>query len=162
VEKQIFRLPKWLIVLYGASAIILIPWTYNLAENLPRYHLAHDWDVAWVGFDIFMLTLLACTSVFAAKRSIWQALSATSLATMLVIDAWFDVLTSTPGHDQVIALGFAAFIELPMALLTYLMAHGAVSHLHKEIQNLKEPLVDLVSIPNHHHQPVKHRESLSD
>jgi hypothetical protein len=110
VEKQIFRLPRWVIALYGASAIILIPWTYGLAKNLPSYHLAHHWDMAWVGFDIFMLILLVFTTIQAMQKTIWLAVSATSLSTLLLIDAWFDVLTSNPGHEQLTALLFAAFI----------------------------------------------------
>jgi hypothetical protein len=161
VEKQIFRLPPWLIALYAFSAVILIPWTYNLAKNLPTYHLAHHWDIAWVGVDTSMTILLACTAYLAAKRSIWQALTATSLATLLVLDAWFDVLTSSPGHDQIIALGFAAFIELPLALLTYLMAHGAIYHLHKEIQYLKDPLTKLVSMPHDHQHHAEKRSKIA-
>ncbi len=148
MEKQIFKLPRWVIALYAGSAIVLIPWTYGLAENLPSYQLAHHWDTAWVGFDTFMLFLLVCTTILAIQRTIWLAITATSLSTLLLIDAWFDVLTSNPGHDQIIALIFAAFIELPLSLFTYLLAHNAILHLHKNLQSLKEPLTDPVSFPS--------------
>ncbi len=141
-------MPRWVIVLYAISAIVLIPWTYGLAENLPTLQTAHHWDTAWVGFDIFIICLLILTVYLAIVRSIWLTLTATSLSTLLVVDAWFDVLTANPGRDQVIALGFAAFIELPLAVLTYIMAHDSIFHLHKDIQNLKSPLTDVVSMPN--------------
>ena len=127
---------------------MLIPWTYGLARDLPTDELAQHWSTAWVGFDIFILCLLVCTTVLAIKRAIWLALAATSLSTLLVIDAWFDVLTSNPGHDQLIALGFAAFIELPLAVFTYLLAHGSIIHLHRDIKNLQEPLTSPVSTPH--------------
>lgn len=148
MEKQIFHLPKWVIILYATSAIVLIPWTYGLAESLPTFQTVHHWDTAWVGFDIFIICLLILTVFLAIVHSIWLSLTATSLSTLLVIDAWFDVLTANPGRSQIIALGFAAFIELPLAVLTYIMAHDAILHLHNDIQSLKNPLTDLVSSPN--------------
>lgn len=138
MEKQIFKLPTWVIVLYGISSLVLIPWTYSLAENLPTFQLAHHWDMVWTGFDIFMVCLLIATTYLAIKRSIWLAITATALATILVVDAWFDVLTSNPGKEQLVALGFAAFIELPLAVFTYLLAHNSILHLHMKLQNLKE------------------------
>jgi hypothetical protein len=138
VEKQIFKLPTWVIVLYGISSLVLIPWTYNLAKNLPTFQLAHHWDLVWTGFDIFMVVLLIATTYLAIRRSIWLAVTATSLSTILVVDAWFDVLTSNAGKDQLIALGFAAFIELPLSVFTYLLAHNSILHLHLKLQTLNE------------------------
>ena len=136
MEKQIFHFPRWTIALYTVSVAVLIPWTYSLAENLPSHHLAHHWDIAWTGFDIFELLLFILTTVLALKRTIWVTLSATALSTILLVDVWFDVLTSKPGKQETIAILLALFIELPIALVTYVLAYRTTLHLHKRVQSL--------------------------
>ena len=136
MEQQIFHFPRWVVALYATSVIVLIPWTYNVAENLPNRQLAHHWDLAWTGFDIFELGLFALTMVLVMRRTIWAPLSATALATLLLVDAWFDVLTAKPGKEQTVALLLAIFLELPIALVTYLLAYRATLRLHKTVLSL--------------------------
>ena len=47
------------IVVTVVSAVILVPWIVYLAVALPRVYVTHNWDEAWVGFDIILLLLLA-------------------------------------------------------------------------------------------------------
>jgi len=136
MEKQIFKFPKWIIAVYAFSAVVLVPWTFNLAENLPTRQLAHHWDIAWTGVDVLMFVLFALTVILAIRRTIWMSLTAVSLSTVLLIDGWFDVLTSKPGHQQVAALLLAVLIEIPMATLTYFLAYRAILHLHNRISSL--------------------------
>ena len=109
--------PKWALVLYAIIAIGLIPWIFNLAANLPTRHLVHHWDAVWVGFDVIMFLTLGLTIVLAFKKLVWVAMSATALATLFIVDAWFDVLTSRPGKDQKEAIIFG-ILELLLAGLT--------------------------------------------
>jgi hypothetical protein len=67
-----------------------------------------------VGFDIFELIALGATGYLALRRSRYLALAAASAATLLVTDAWFDVLTS-PRHKLLEAVVLAVVIELPLA-----------------------------------------------
>lgn len=138
MEKRYFVLPKWVTALYIVSAAVLLPWTYYLAKNLPENHLAQHWDMAWAGFDAAMIIVLLITVIFAIRRTIWLAIPATIFATMLVIDAWFDVLTSRPGHPQKDAVLFALFVELPIAVLTYIFVFRTVGHLHRHLQKIKK------------------------
>ena len=135
MEKRIFIFPRWVTGLYILSAVVLLPWTYALAQKLPERHLAHHWDLAWVGFDIFEVFLLAVTIFLAVKRSIWLPLAATSLATVLVLDAWFDVLTSKPGSQQDLAIILALLVELPLAILTFYFAYKTTLTLHEKIND---------------------------
>lgn len=137
MEKRYFYLPRWVTGLYIVSAAILIPWTFYLASSLPQYHLAQHWDLAWAGFDAALIFVLLITVFFAIKRSIWLTVSATAFATMLIIDAWFDVLTSRPGHPQKDAILFAIFVELPIAILTYVFVCRSVAHLHRRLKKLR-------------------------
>lgn len=117
--KKIF--PHWLPLLYGGICLFLIPWTTVLAFVLPPKYVSHHWDVAWTGFDSLLLLIFAATAYLAVKKSSWTAISATILGTLLLVDAWFDSLTSKAGHDiHLAALG--AVFEIVLALTSYTLA----------------------------------------
>src|SRR5262249_32200199 len=46
-------------------------------------------------------------------------------AALLIVDAWFDVTTSSSGHALVIALAMALLVELPLCALCALIAARA-------------------------------------
>jgi hypothetical protein len=70
--------------------------------------------VAWAGFDAIVLVALASTGYFALRRSRHLATTAAAAAALLVVDAWFDVMTSPPGQLAG-SLTLALLIELPLA-----------------------------------------------
>ncbi len=43
------------IIILVISAVVLIPWIAYLAVTLPHVYVTHNWDQAWVGFDILLL-----------------------------------------------------------------------------------------------------------
>ncbi len=94
----------------------MIPWTAYLAISLPVRFRAHNWNVAWVGFDSALMIVLALTAWAAWYRR--QILAATAIvaATMLVCDAWFDVNTSLGTKDEYVTILTALLANLPMAL----------------------------------------------
>jgi hypothetical protein len=59
------------------------------------------------------------------RRSAWLEGAATAAAALLVVDAWFDVMTSSTHLELAIAIGEAVLIELPLATLCYLLARDA-------------------------------------
>lgn len=119
--------PKWVVIFYGVLAAALIPWITNLAQSLPSSHEANHWDAVWVGFDMFMLFVLGLTIVFALKKMIWVTLSATALGTLFIVDAWFDIMTSQPGHEQKLAIIFGT-MEVLLALLTFRLVYHVIRH----------------------------------
>jgi hypothetical protein len=98
------------------SAVVLVPWIGYLAVTLPRVYVARNWDVAWVGFDLVLLVLIAATAVLGYLRRQLLVLTAFAAGVLLVCDAWFDVLTAH-GDDQTWSLVTAVVVELPMAAL---------------------------------------------
>ena len=48
------------------------------------------------GIDVILMVALASMGYFALRRSRYLAAAATVVATLLVVDAWFDILTSPP------------------------------------------------------------------
>jgi hypothetical protein len=104
------------------GALVLIPWTLFLAYTLPARHRVVHWDAIWVGFDLALALALLLTAVAAIRGRPWLAIPATASATLLVCDAWFDVLTARGAHEITTALLEAVLVELPLAALCVWMA----------------------------------------
>jgi hypothetical protein len=117
--------PRWVVPLFGLAALLLVPWVVLLVYLLPSAHRAAHWDIAWSGFDVALALLLSAVAVAAWRRSLWLEGAATAAATLLFVDAWFDVLTSSTRVELVVALVEALFVELPLAVLCLLLARDA-------------------------------------
>jgi hypothetical protein len=102
------------VVVLAAVALLLPAWAIYLAVALPREHVAPNWDVVWVGFDLGLAALAAAAVIAFRRRSAWTPVLGGALAAALVCDAWFDVMTST-GTDRLVAIALALFAELPIA-----------------------------------------------
>jgi hypothetical protein len=117
--------PRWIVPFFGLAALLLVPWVVLLVVALPSAHRAAHWDIAWAGFDIALALLLLTVAVAAWRRSPWLEGAATATATLLFVDAWFDVLTSSTRAELVVSIGEAALVELPLAILCLLLARDA-------------------------------------
>ena len=131
---------KFWIALYAVMGVVLVPWIFNLANSLPKRHIARHWDAVWVGFDAMMVAMIALTVYFAIRKQVWVVITTSALATLFIVDAWFDILTSKPGHEQRVALFFGA-IEVALALLTFKLVHHVVKHAtpHDKIKLAPKP-----------------------
>jgi hypothetical protein len=68
--------------------------------------------------------LLVGVAAAAWRRSPWLEGAATAAATLLLVDAWFDVLTASSRSELAIAIVEAAVVELPIAVLCLLLARS--------------------------------------
>jgi hypothetical protein len=99
-----------------ASGIGLVPWLAVLAITLPSAT-----RVAWVGLDSLEALGLIVTGILVRGGDRRRALTAAATATLLLIDAWFDVTTSAgPGLTEAVAM--AVFAEIPMAAICATLA----------------------------------------
>ena len=114
-EPRLWHPPRWVVPLFGLAALLLV-------VALPSAHRAAHWDIAWAGFDVGLALLLLTVAVVAWRRSPWLEGAATATATLLVVDAWFDILTASTGTELVVAVTEAAFVELPLAVLCLRLA----------------------------------------
>jgi hypothetical protein len=105
---------RWAGPVFAVFSLILLPWIVYLAYSLPSRQVSADYDVAWAGFDVMLLLALAGTGYFALRRSRYLATAATATATLLVVDAWFDVMTTLPGQ-RLEPVALAVLVELPLA-----------------------------------------------
>jgi hypothetical protein len=108
------RVVRWAGPAFVLFSLLLLPWIVYLAYSLPSRQVSADSDVAWVGFDILLLAALASTGYFALRRSRYLATAAAAAATLLVVDAWFDVMTTLPGQ-RLEPVALAVLVELPLA-----------------------------------------------
>jgi hypothetical protein len=93
------RVVRWTGPLFALFSVILLPWIVYIAVSLPSRQLSPNYDVARAGFDVILCVALASTAYFALRRSRYLSTAATATATLLVIDAWFGVMT-TPARER--------------------------------------------------------------
>ncbi|ETA71127.1 hypothetical protein [Actinospica robiniae] len=108
-------IPRWCSVLLLALGAVTLPWTAGLAVVLPSSERTAHYDVSWAGFDLMLCALLLYTGWNTLRRREQSELSAAMTGTLLIVDAWFDVL-GAPDTDQFLtALAMALLVELPLA-----------------------------------------------
>src|SRR6476661_7003482 len=98
-------------------AALMLPWTAYLFIALPGTAPAAHFDLAWGGFDVALLFLLALTGWAALRHARWLGAAAGATAALLATDAWFDVVTSPSSRERWVALAMAVVVELPLAVV---------------------------------------------
>lgn len=109
----------------GAAA--LVPWMWVLAETTPSTAVVSNWSAAWVGLDALEAVALLGTGALLVRRDSRHGMAAAVAATLLVVDAWFDVMTATSGPERAVAAALAAGAELPLAALCAALAVRAIT-----------------------------------
>ena len=115
IEPVRIPLPRWIVVVLGGVAVLLVPWILYLTFTLPSRHVTHHYYLAWVGFDIGLTVAFAGTAWAVLRGSHSLVPFAAITGTMLCCDAWFDIVTSPGGTDLVEAVAAAGLAELPLA-----------------------------------------------
>jgi hypothetical protein len=115
-------LREWVVLGYGAVGIGLLPWAVWLSTSLPAQHRSAHWDFAWSGFDVGLAVCFCGTAVAAYRRSPWVGAFAAATGTLLLTDAWFDVILESRGSEAGTAIFEAVVFEVPVAMLCYWIA----------------------------------------
>lgn len=123
--RQDALLPRRLGIIFIVLVLALLPWTVYLAFELPERQAAHHWDLAWVGFDVAIASGLLATGIWILRRSPRVTIAAAATGTLLVCDAWFDVVTSS-GVDIWISVAEAVGAELPLSFVCFWIARNVV------------------------------------
>jgi len=105
---------RWIPLGLALVAVALVPWTIWLTTELPSHEMVDNWDLAWGGLDLMLAAALAATAYATWRPGPLLPACAASTGTLLVVDAWFDVLTAR-GHEFAWALVLAGIAELPLA-----------------------------------------------
>jgi hypothetical protein len=120
-ESATKRLAPLLIVV----GVGLVPWTLWLTWTLPTQHVARHWRAAWVGYDTALAALLLATGVAAIRRSPTIVVLASAAGTLLLADAWFDVVTADRGGEVLESALEAVFAEIPLAIVCFWIAYDS-------------------------------------
>lgn len=122
-EPHILTDPRFLsrrriaLLVFMGSCVVLAAWIAVLILTLPKHYTASHWRLAWVGFDIVLLSLFAATAWAAWRERQVLLLLLTVTGTLLVCDAWFDVVLDLGTPDVAISIASALIAELPLAFL---------------------------------------------
>jgi hypothetical protein len=119
--------PRWAGWLVIAAGVAMLPWITGLSFVLPTSHEAAHYDDSWVGFDLGLCAMLLRTGWLAQKGREHIELSAAITGTLLLVDAWFDVVTAGSHSELTLALALALFCELPLAVF-FLWIAGRVEY----------------------------------
>jgi len=115
---------RWdlLLVLIIIGCVLLAAWIGYLVVSLPAFYRAGSWRGAWVGFDLAELAAFAATGWAAWKRRQILIICLIVLATLLLCDAWFDVVLDARTAGFVSSLASALLVEVPIAVIAVLVA----------------------------------------
>lgn len=119
-------LPRWVVVFFVGGALVLIPWIVLMFTVPQLVNVSRRWELVWGGFDCFLVLGFAVTAFRLITRSPRGAVTAAMTGTMLLIDAWFDVLTTHRG-SQVVSILMAVFAEIPCALICFYVSRRIVA-----------------------------------
>jgi len=131
-------LPRWVPVVFVGLTVALIPWTVWLYLDLPDRVRANHWAAAWAGFDLALALALGLTGLNIWRRSAWTLVTASAAGTMLLVDAWFDTMTASPGWSLAVALVMAVGAEIPLAVLCFWIALNLERVLEQAQRHLRD------------------------
>jgi phosphoglycerol transferase MdoB-like AlkP superfamily enzyme len=111
---------RWLPIVLVVAALALVPTLVVVLTVVPAAQTAHHLKIAWTGLDVFEVMALAATGLALQRRSALTAVPATITGTLLVCDAWINIVPVTgAAFYEAIAM---AFVELPLAGLSFWVA----------------------------------------
>jgi hypothetical protein len=118
--------PAWrryaIIAFTVGACVFLAIWIAVLALSLPAFYHTGSWRGAWVGFDIAELVMFAATGWAAWRRRQILIICLIVLATLLLCDAWFDVVLDERTGAFLASLLSALLVEVPLAVIAILLA----------------------------------------
>jgi hypothetical protein len=116
-------LRHWVIGVFAAIGVGLFPWTIWLSASLKPRHVTEHWDLAWSGFDMGLSAVFLLTAFAAWRRSPWVGALAAATGTLLLTDAWFDIVLESHSDELWKAVYLAVFAELPLAAVCFWIAY---------------------------------------
>jgi hypothetical protein len=114
--------------------LVMLPWTLWLSTSLQPRHVTTRWDLAWSGFDTGLAVLLLATAFAAYRRSPSVGALAGAAGTLLVTDAWFDVILESHADELRKSIALAIFVELPLAAFCFWIAQRTERFLARALE----------------------------
>jgi len=135
--------------MYTAAAAVLLPWIGVLAVTLPKRQFDLHYRAAWVGFDLLLVFAIIRTAYMAFRIDPRVQFPAT--ATLLIVDAWFDMTTSGSHRQFFEAFVLAVLVDKPAAVFSLSLARQ-VNRRVLELAHLEPPPHSPGLLPPHGHR----------
>ena len=121
-DAQFARRRRLSLLVFMGGCVVLAAWIGVLAVTLPRtYHLNH-WRGVWVGFDVALLGAFAATAWASWRERQVLILCLTITGTLLLCDAWFDLILDLGTDEFWMSVLSAVVAEIPLALMMFTAA----------------------------------------
>ncbi len=117
-------------------ALVLSGWIVVLGVTLPHRGVLEHQDVVWVGFDVGLLVGMVATAWAALRRNRFLPVASAATASLLLMDAWFDVVGSPTRMQAMEALAMALLVELPLSGLCWWIALHSQTVAERRIASL--------------------------
>ncbi|MFG2824459.1 hypothetical protein ACGFX4_34145 [Kitasatospora sp. NPDC048365] len=109
-----------------AVAVLLFAWILVLGSTTRGQAEVRNWSVVWIGVDLLQAAGLVATGLLLVRRSRLVALVAAGTSAVLLLDAWFDMMTAEGGGAWYVALAMAFLVELPASLALAALARRSL------------------------------------
>jgi hypothetical protein len=118
-DPRLMRRRQLGITLAVSACLFLIVWIGFLAVTLQHSYTARNWNVAWAGFDVLLLSGLAATAWASWHRRQIMIFFAAATGILLICDAWFDITLDWGTHDVWASVFNAVCGEIPLAVALF-------------------------------------------
>jgi hypothetical protein len=115
-------------LIFAAAGLVTVPWVFYLGTSLPTAASDAHWALGWVGLDSCEALALFATGLLLLRADNRCALTAVATAVLLLIDAWFDITSATPGSELATAIVMAVCAEIPIAVACAALALRLIRH----------------------------------
>jgi hypothetical protein len=125
-DQRFQRRRRLSLLIFMGGCVVLAAWIGVLMVTLPKHYAAPHWRGGWVGFDIALLAGFASTAWAAWRERQVLIICLTATGTLLLCDAWFDVILDLGTRDIWMSVLTAAVAEVPLAFLMLTAARRLV------------------------------------
>jgi hypothetical protein len=133
------RLIRMVGPMFALFSVVMLPWIAYIGVTLPSRQLSPNYDIAWAGFDVLLAVALGGTGYFALRRSRYLSAAAAATSSLLVVDAWFDCMT-TPAGSRWESFVFCFCVELPLSVLCMWLSYHTEQLKARRIRILQRQL----------------------
>jgi hypothetical protein len=109
-----------------AICVFLAAWIVLLMRTLPSQYTSSHWRGVWVGLDMAELAGFAATAWAAWHQRQIIIFCMVFTGTLLLSDAWFDLMLDAGSPGFTMSVISAIFAEIPLALLLFAAARRLV------------------------------------
>jgi hypothetical protein len=126
IDPKIGRRRQAGLLIMMAVCLILAAWIGLLAVSLPLTFKINQWRAVWVGLDVAELIGFAATAWASWKQRQVIVFCMIFTGTLLICDAWFDIVLDYGTPNITMSVISAVFAEFPLAFLLFAGARRLV------------------------------------